>query len=245
MTLYEIEETLHDLQSRHPGMSETLLVTLLRSGGWEEKNIQEAILLFRSGGEGEKNASATKVADVLPSLETISVLPPPADEKHLLMEHYEDTPSRREEQVVTSEPQSRVKDSTESVPNKKDELPHNLPLRPFETSEHIWPFARYKDVFYGEASPKVEVKEVKKMETEVVQEEMKAEQKAAAPAIELIAPAPVQGEKNIFTPPHAEDKPVPVIVHLTKGDEKMVIMACVMLLAILLLLGYMYSNGRL
>lgn len=232
MTLHEIEETLHDLQSRHPGLSETLLVTLLRSGGWEEKNIQEALHLFRSGGERREDTSATKVADALPSIETESVFQPMADESHMLMEHNDDADPPKEEQTLPPEPQSLVKDFTEPVPDKKDELPHNLPLRPFETSEHIWPFARYKDVFYGEVSPKTEVK---------------TEPQGVAPPPAEIPADPVsavkQEEESAFTPPSAESKPAPV-VHLAKGDERMVIMACIMLLAILLLLGYMYSNGR-
>lgn len=252
MTLHEIEETLHELQSRHPGLSEALLVTLLRSGGWEEKNIQEALFLFRSGGaEPGKDASATNVADALPVVETESVLPPPVDEKHLLMEHNDETPSHIEVQTAPPEPQSFVNNLTESIPNKKDELPHNLPLRPFETSEHIWPFARYRDVFYGEAVPKAEVKEEKKIEvaqeTVVTKEEMKMEPHAAVPSVEAHTdpePVMVQEKETTFAPLPVHDTPTP-IAPAAKGDGNLVVMACIMLLVILLLLGYMYSNGRL
>jgi hypothetical protein len=44
--------------------------------------------------------------------------------------------------------------------------------------------------------------------------------------------------------PH-EEEIVAEAVPMTKGDESLVMLAGVMLVAILLILGYMYSNGRL
>jgi hypothetical protein len=46
MTLHEIEETLQILRKRHAGLNEAMLVTLLRAGGWEEKQIEEAKVVF-------------------------------------------------------------------------------------------------------------------------------------------------------------------------------------------------------
>lgn len=261
MTLHEIEETLHKLQSRHPGLNEALLVTLLRGGGWEEKNIQEALFLFRSGGVEKGKESPTMEAEALPPLQMDPVLMPQADEKHMLEEHYEEIappPEKMPEKVF--EPQSLIENLPEKASSKKDELPHNLPLRPFETSEHIWPFARYKDVFYGDLEPETPAKEaneavilqqrIEKRESILSAEELRPEPLPPTPP-------PVEQQKPVVVMVEPADIPTQVIVPGTvqerptapaspaKGDEKLVITACIMLLAVLLLLGYMYSNGRL
>ncbi len=49
MTLAETEQTLDTLRIRHPGIDECMLVTLLRSGGWEEKQVEDAKMMFRVG----------------------------------------------------------------------------------------------------------------------------------------------------------------------------------------------------
>lgn len=235
MTLHEIEETLKQLSSRHPGLNETLLVTLLRSGGWEEKNIQEAVFLFRSGVTGE--VPDTSSTGALPSLQTDPVFMPQADEKHLLEEHNGGISPLGEVKVIPPEPQSLIEKVPEPAVSKKEELPHNLPLRPFETSDHIWPFARYRDVFYGDIEPRREVKEEMKM----------VQPQAVAPPVEVETEKVemIQEEKaTIIIPPAVSEKPSPS-VPVTNGDGKLVITACVMLVAVLLLLGYMYSNGRL
>lgn len=217
MTLHEIEETLHTLQSRHSDLNEQMLVTLLRSGGWEEKNIQEAIFLFRS--EGGKTEEIQ--AETLPSLQRGPVFMPQTDENHLLSDH---------NQEKAEEPQSLIEPSPLPAQAKKEELPHNLPLRPFETSEHVWPFSRYKDVFYGDIETKPLKEEAGKEPAVTAEAETKTEEVQV-----------VKKEERPTAVPEVEIVPVP----LTKGDEGLVILACIMLLAILLLLGYMYSNGRL
>lgn len=254
MTLHEIEETLQTLQSRHEGLNEGMLVTLLRAGGWEEKNIQEAVLLFRSGGV-VKSDQPKKETQALPSIQEEPVFPAPTDEKHLLLDHNKDDQNPEERTVAAlesspaPEPQSLIQNQDAPVRQKKDEIPHNLPIRPFETSDHVWPFSRYRDVFFGEsegeikeaqaavvpgAAGKGNVKEEMRVENPIVipQEEVVNNKKEEVVLQPIIVPAPV---------PKKELAPAP----LTKTDERLVVIAAIMLVAILLLLGYMYSNGRL
>ena len=243
MTLQETEEIVKTLEKRHSGLNEAMLATLLRAGGWEEKAIQEAHMLFRAR---QSNAHITTTLPVsLPPLETVSVFPAEVDGEHLLL-------ARNEEPLSTIEPQSLVvEDSARKVvsSDKKAELPHNLPLRPFETSEHIWPFSRYKDVFYGDISGEVPLSNVEnKKEVVVIPEKIvvppSAPQAPQAPQ-ETPKEHPIVQivEKKVYVPVYASGGVTPRTDK--EGDEKLVIMACVMLLAILLLLGYMYSNGRL
>lgn len=236
MTLHEIEQTLDTLRTRHPGLDEAMLVTLLRSGGWEEKQVEEARMMFKTGSP--QSASKEEYLP-LPTVETEMVLPLPVDDKHLLFAHNDEAAVEVHEKqeapevkpiemapiVPVVEPQSLVSSAPIQRGEVRDGLPHNLPLRPFETSEHIWPLSRYKDVFYGNSPDESST-------------EIKSEEKVSAPVTEKrvdYAPERVQS----FTP---NQTPSP---QTSAGDEKLVIMACVMLLVILLLLGYMYSNGRL
>lgn len=228
MTLAEIEDTLENLKGRHPGLDEALLITLLRAGGWEEKEIQEAVSLFE-GASGEK----TRVA--FPAPQKTLNLPEEVDNDHLLQSGKENEGSAAEKpknDEKIGEPQSL----NPSVPlSKHEELPHDLPLRPFETSDHIWPFSRYKDVFYGDLP----------------------EEEPLAPAPSVSIPAPIKEE--IAAPIETPKVQAPIFIRegpkvspqtvsekaSAQGEDKLVILACAMLVAVLFVLGYMYSNGRL
>lgn len=118
----------------------------------------------------------------------------------------------------------------QKVTSKEVEIPGNLPLLPFESSPHVWSFSRYKDVFHGETVPKKvedkplpQEKEVINPPQEVIQEEVSKKHQEESPDEEITL----------------ERTP------LTKGDESLVFLAGVMLLVIILILGYMYNNGRL
>ncbi len=232
MNINEIESTLQSLITRHPNLNEAMLTTLLASGGWDDKMIHDAILLFRSSaGKIQQTNSAPE--SFLP-IEEENILPASTDEEHQLLEHNPDIESeeksvprdvsseaRTPRSVLAkwgsggkqeAEPQSLIT-STVTISQTKNveesEPPHNLPLRPFETTEHIWPFSRYKDVFYGEVMP-----EIKDDEKELV-ENHKTE--------------------HIYIERTA----------LTYKDEELIFLAGIMLVVIVILLFYMYSNGRL
>lgn len=211
MTLNEIQSTLDTLRIRHPSLDEAMLGTLLRAGGWDEKSIQEAGHLFRKPTREEFSQREN-----LPLLEREYVLPESARIDHMLL----DRNKVSEEAIVSlpeikvleekeEEPQSLILPEVEQVSKTESSLPDNLPLRPFESTPHVWPFSRYKDVFYGEVMPT-----------------LSSEEKNEA-------------EKQVIKQIHVEQVP------LTKKDEGLIVLASTMLLVILILLGYMYSNGRL
>jgi hypothetical protein len=232
MTLHEIEETLATLESRHGRLDEAMLVTLLRAGGWEEKDIEDAKTLF----EGRGSSSFDTVAP------EAKALPDGIDPSHLLMDHNEGVPQAiaQPPKEPQEEPSSLIVEQSAGS-GRKEELPHNLPLRPFETSEHVWPFSRYKDVFYGDTD----------------EAEAPAPSPVPAPVPHAPIPVPVQKE-HVFipaSPPPQSTPPLgktpilnpyqPPTATKAKGEDRLVMLASVMLLAILLLLGYMYKNGRL
>ena len=207
MTLKEIENTLETLTLRHESLSESTLVILLRAGGWDEKLVRDAVAIFRRNRNGVGKDGEREV--FFPALQEEPVLPPEIDSAHLLPEH------AGEESLVV--PVSNVEEVANPVarPGHDDQdLPHNLPLKPFESTPHVWPFAKYKSFFYGDV------------------------------------PAPQQ------EPPHVEEavastgpvhrthitlEPTP----LSKDEHRLVVLAVCTFLAIVLFLGYMYSNGRL
>ena len=130
--------------------------------------------------------------------------------------------------VTTNEPQSLITHEEilpSKITKKQAQIPEDLPLLPFESSPHVWPFSRYKDVFHGEVMsekiPKVEV------EKEVV----------VAKSTPIITKPRVVPANDVEI--DLEKTP------MTKGDESLVFLAGVMLFVIILILGYMYSNGRL
>jgi hypothetical protein len=226
-----------------------MLVTLLRAGGWEEKQIEEARLLFRSSPAAGSRLIGDSVAPgVLPDIAEALLLPSQTDEQHLLPDTREQQ-EKPETEFLSSvekphEKQSLVEEDP-AAPMRREDLPHNLPLRPFETSEHIWPFSRYRDIFYGEAEPSHSTEPPREAATKsippVPQTPIPFKTDDRIPAEE---PQPAPAESPVVSSaghiiPQDDRRAVSV------GDEKLVITACVMLLTLLLLLGYMYSNGRL
>lgn len=130
-----------------------------------------------------------------------------------------------------------IQQEEKRVEQKNVELPANLPLLPFESSPHIWPFSKYKDVFHGEEK----------------KEEAYGEQ-----PVSVVSAQPTRVPDQITQSGPVVSKETPTVTQaegdeeitlektpLTKGDESLVFLAGVMLLAIILILGYMYSNGRL
>ena len=124
--------------------------------------------------------------------------------------------------TITAEKESLIIHHEEkNVVAKKDtELPHNLPLLPFESSSHVWSFSNYKNTFHADT---------------VLEKENN------------IPPIVLKEKKPDYLPYRVEDDEEINVekIPLTKGDESLVFLAGVMLLVIILILGYMYSNGRL
>jgi hypothetical protein len=217
MTLHEIEETLHTLIERHPGLDDGQLLTLLRAGGWEQKEIEEARMVFARGIVRsnpiieDDNRPTEPPRENLPTLQEKPVFPPVVPLDHLLVSKNEE---KKEEPSLVAD----VKQES------REELPHNLPLKPFETSEHVWPFSRYRDIFYGESEGKPKPETVEKTPVPVSIPDPKRN-------------APVSDGSKV----EVHITPTP----MSKGDEKLVMLASMLFVIVILLLGYMYSNGRL
>lgn len=94
----------------------------------------------------------------------------------------------------------------------KSEPPENLPLKPFESTPHVWPFSKYKEVFHGETMPVIHQEEV------------------TTPAVSI---------GNVLKKSKIKR------IGFGGEDENLLFLTGITLLVILLLLAYMYSNGRL
>lgn len=117
-----------------------------------------------------------------------------------------------------SEPQSLIiPEVVQRVVSEHAAPPDNLPLKPFETTPHVWPFSKYKEVFHGEVmTPLSEgeralVKQITKEDTDTV-----------------VVPKKITVKRTGFD----------------GEDEGLIFLTATTLLIILLLLAYMYSNGR-
>ncbi len=149
--------------------------------------------------------------------------------------------------ISSTEEQSLIKEDYSNREQKSkawSELPENLPLVPFESSPHVWSFGRYKDTFYQE--PKAEEKENKTTITAMSYELEKKQELVSSLNIEptVIHQAPTDPQPVLQkngTDIEADFEKTPI----SKGEESLVVLASIMLLAIMLLLGYMYGNGRL
>lgn len=325
MTLSEIETILEELIVRHQGIDETLLSTLLTASGWEDKNIKEAIMLFRqkpSKGFLPQNKIETvpqKISSELPlaPLEEMTFYHPDGEEEVLhpteeTIPFVRDTlsnkdikngaveelqikttsellPNNKEEVGIVEEksipdipeanqsiketdfddqnnlidlnkteiypqqntiqlaslPQAVIPEEEESLivpleekksPQKQNHIPEDLPLVPFESSPHVWSFAKYKNVFHsGETISEEEVASIEQTRVAIETPEIKNNQEL-----------PPIKNKPIDT--KDKDDVEEIIVEktpMTREDESLVFLAGIMLLAIILILGYMYSNGRL
>lgn len=328
MTLSEIESTLGVLVIRHPDLNEELLHTLLLSSGWEDKNIKEALSIFKNldiikvfepslpnttprstpsitssqhstssqvttalGSSGAKILhpetsgitfyqsdgveegklsvypdvpsihknfqpipmqkevelvqEVTKkeivqvqenkpvvIENVIPKI-ALPVAPKVIIDKVILTTTPLDVKISQPVVLVTKEPESLIihDELLLKESEKQGEIPANLPLLPFESSPHIWSFAHYKDVFHSDHNHTEEIKKISVMPSdEVVPTANVPKKQLATDAVsEIYAEEDVSLEK----------------VPMSKGDESLVFLAGVMLLAIILILGYMYSNGRL
>lgn len=213
MTISEIETTLSTLRTRHQNLDEAMLTTLLSAGGWDAGSINDAIQLFRGT---PKQPVLEKEMPTFPVVETLSILPPRVDEQHLLSSHDEsdEVVAKEVTEPLEKEPERQsLIPPVEVTSNEGAYIPDNLPLKPFESTAHVWPFSRYKEVFHGEVMPQ---------KTEA------APESAAGPQAEG----------------HEPKKPEKPSTPMSGKDEKLIVMACTMLLLVLLLLWYMYRNGR-
>ena len=106
MTIGNIENTLKTLKTLHPNLDETTLINLLKAGGWEEKTINETLMVFRNWHK----LGIVPAPVPLPVTEEEKILPNIIDTSHELLEH-------------NPESSASTVDS-----HNKNEIPDNLPI---------------------------------------------------------------------------------------------------------------------
>ncbi len=247
MTINEIQSTLDQLKKRHPDLNDGLIQILLEAGGWDMYSIKEAQMLFRSQSLGgvfphEDMVFLPESPELLLKSHNEEEKVDSKDVKEEKAEIKEVTDSTYEalKKKMLPEKESLVLEERVTTTSLENPIPHNLPLKPFEESPHIWQFSKYKDVFYGDTP---ELEKPKKVEPKLVKiEEVPAQKTVEIESIALQAPT---------TPAKPDTPPMPEIpkieltkVPLTKNDEGIVAGGSMLLLVIILLIIYMYNQGR-
>lgn len=187
------------------------------STGNEEKKVQLDINDTNSVERVQHEKSGTNSTTISPSLngeekmvtpsvevpvaQILSVIPPVVVQSH--------------DVIISNEPQSLVSPTSEQSSSVKPvEIPDDLPMRPFESAPHIWPFSKYKQVFHGDVMPPLSEEER------------------------------ILANKNMPPKKVLTKKVVVKRAGFDGEDEGLILMTGFSLLVIILLLAYMYSNGR-
>lgn len=220
MNISEIQNTLDQLKERHPNLNEELVDTLLEAGSWGKNEIKEAKMLFKLNNETLSLPHSDEV--FLP--ENTEVLLP--DQKHLSGDSFLGVVKENAEENKVKE-NSKINSVIEKL------IPNNLPLKPFESSPHVWQFSKYKDVFYGNDHI-----EEKNIEASMFDADKKNEEHSTKKGITL--------QEEIKTEEIPGDIPNISLtkVPLTKKDEGIVVVGGMLVLVVILLILYMYSQGR-
>lgn len=108
----------------------------------------------------------------------------------------------------------------------KATLPDDLPLKPFDSSPNVWSFSRYKDIFYG--SEKEEEIEEEEISPKKIVKKVKTDNQSG-------------GVQKKFKITEVTLEKVPV----TTEDEGIIASIGMFLLIVILMVIYMYLNGRL
>ncbi len=166
------------------------------------------------------------------------------DEDAKPREHVAPSVSRNEPEslIVHEEPKAPEVVARVPVPHQ---IPENLPLLPFESSPHVWSFSRYKNVFHSEPQQVAPPLVVPPIITPLFNDSATPVFPSNFPPAHPKSEFPQQSIERKAALGEDDEEISLEKVPLTKGDESLVFLAGVMLLVIILILGYMYSNGRL
>lgn len=206
----------------------------------EERAIIDAVAVYRGKYLPKQESSISTNTKLLPNIQEKPVFVPEVEVGHLLLDHYEnkgddytDTHPSLDVQhtEAQSEPVSLVVPPPAFTIKRIEEPPHNLPVKPYEQTAHVWSFARFKSIFFGDS--------VASDETIVEEHHEEAKKIIPLPVVEQKKPvvAVIQSHDSSHV---IEMKSTP----LSRDEYRLVLLASMMLLAILLLLGYMYGHGR-
>jgi hypothetical protein len=224
MTISDIENTLVILKKLHPNLNEEMLNTLLRASGWEEKYIKDAVLVFRSKG----GVLVSPLEKLFIPNEEEKVLPSEIDTTHELLEHNPNDNLVEINNQISFNKETSTESfipptTTENINNLKKEsliepvVSNTINRQKSEIPENLplLPFEGSSHVWT--------FSKYKDTFNDDAVSDINNEKKE------------VEGSPNHHV----------VLIPLSEKDEKMLLMAYISLFIILLLLGYMYANGRL
>lgn len=218
---------------------------------------------FESVSEKKENVPKETIKIIPPEIShevvnKITVEEKPKENKFLVLEEVSSTPHVESipeavipqieikiiepESLITHENKTPKKQAVQEVI-----IPGNLPLLPFESSPHVWSFSRYQDVFHGSIMPKDTPKAVEVIPTSTIPSQPPSTPLSVPvlPNVDSTSVKEVEVQGSIKNNSNEEDLVIVEKIPLTKKDESLVFLAGTMLLVIILILGYMYSNGRL
>jgi hypothetical protein len=225
MNLFDVKNALETIVRLNPGIKEDRLIVLLQAANWDHAHIDEAVILFRGM--------------------TPEIPAPQVDEKHLLPKHEEVPQSVSFDAVIPSldkpqvpvvspyqvhqtaqkieQPPQQAEPIATVVP-QEEHLPAGLPVKPFDASPNVLTFSKYKDMYHGG-----EIIPVLQKGGRTIISSSTGEELIHIPNTGFIP------KRYVFDPTEP----------LTGTDVSLFFVVGMLLLIIVLLSGYMYTNGRL
>lgn len=279
MNLHEIEKALRTLNDQHSNLTEDTLLILLRAGGWEEKTIREALVLFRT----LDFKVSTGVPAMFPQAEKGMAFPHIEDKVELPGLVKEDHRIEEKRAIATPAPHSvnissatgeidKVSKSTFEIERKTLEVegPQEKIFSLIERDESV-PVPQESKNMIVAAIDKTPTGSPSKPSLQMVSSSTSAFKKNELPEnlplkvyehsphaipfsqyrdtvygiIEEEQEGGAYEEGSSIIVPEVEINSTSTKVSAFEAETKLVILASVMLLTIMLLLGYMYTNGRL
>ncbi len=163
---------------------------------------------------------------------TPEISAPQVDEKHLLAQHEEAPqsvsfdaviPSPDKAPIASPYPPKEAEPIATHVP-LEEHLPASLPVKPFDASPQVLTFSKYKDMYHGG-----EIVPVLQKGGRTIISSSTGEELVHIPNTGFIP------KRYVFDPTEP----------LTGTDVSLVFIVSMLIIIIVLLMGYMYTNGRL
>jgi hypothetical protein len=274
MSISEIENILGTLKTRHPDLDAKMLETLLLAGGWDEPMRRDALALFKSGVTAiaiPNTPSAPKPvtpATIVTEKATDPVVTTASMETQIHNSLISPTAS---EDIVYITSDGHVEEDLSAVPASSNDSPVFIKetlVKPVvaQVSDNT-----VKPALQNENLQSVEALAVPPQEKQslVIPAEEQPVQRKDTELPDNLPLVPFESAPNVWSfskykdvfygevmpavndeERHLKQKPVEehILVEkvpLDRKDESLVVLAGTMLLVIIVLLGYMYSNGRL
>jgi hypothetical protein len=268
MKLYDIRAALKNLVQINKELNEEKLTSLLQAAGWEEQDIKDAILLWKTNSfedapTTDHNVDLILKEDMHPSTETLDTTTTifadteiskvdsliKQGEGDINQEIIETANTETKTQAPTPEvetqkdPITNVVASEDSLPPREsvfshvskmttpEELPHNLPLRPYESSHVTVPLNEYQKRFASHVKSKIDTMHSPDTSAAPVATYTNNKPTIEQP-ITIVKQEVIRIEKIVEAPLETEDK-------------YLVFIASSLFIVIIMILGYMQMSGRL